>query len=89
MRFSDAFRETLHRFDLKASDVAMQSGLTRSRLSQFRNGTNIRIDTLEKILDALPAEARMYMLKLVAEDPDTSIPLPERDTTADSEPFED
>jgi hypothetical protein len=66
--FSDAFKETMFRFDLKGSDLAEQSGLTAAQISQFRHGKNLRIDSLEKILVAMPPEARRYMLSLVLEE---------------------
>jgi hypothetical protein len=43
--------------------------LTDAKISTFRNGGNIRIDTLEKILAAMPQEAREYLLSLVAVNP--------------------
>jgi len=66
VRFSEAFKETMYRFDLKGADVAERSGLTEAQISNFRGGQNLRIDSVEKILDALPSEARLYMLSLVA-----------------------
>jgi transcriptional regulator with XRE-family HTH domain len=66
VKFSDAFRETVHRFNLKGSDLAQGSGLTNAQVSNFRNGQNLRIDTVEKLLAAMPQEAREYMLSLVA-----------------------
>ncbi|MDX2215257.1 MAG: helix-turn-helix transcriptional regulator [Oculatellaceae cyanobacterium bins.114] len=77
MRFSDAFRETLFRFSLKGSDLAAKSGLTTTQISKFRRGENLRIDSVEKILDALPVEAREYMLMLVLQQPEVNhVPLP-------------
>ena len=69
MKFSDAFRETLHRHKLTGADIARDAGLTDAKISNFRNGSNLRIDTLERILAALPPKSREYMLQLVAEDP--------------------
>lgn len=68
MRFANAFQETLFRFRLKGAEIAERSGLPPTRISEFRNGKNIRIDNLEKILKALPREARVYLLNLVAQD---------------------
>ncbi len=68
MRFSEAFRETLFRFGLKQADLAERSGLTPTQISKFRNGENLRIDSVERILAALPDEAREYMIFLVAQD---------------------
>jgi len=66
MKFSEAFRETLFRFGLKSIDIAEQSGLTTGQISQFRNGKNLRIDSVERILEVLSPDARLYMLNLVA-----------------------
>lgn len=68
MDFSQAFKMTLFRFDLNGSDIAERSGLTSAQISNFRNGKNLRIDSVERILKTLPEEARAYMLHLVGQD---------------------
>lgn len=92
MKFAEAFRETLFRFNLTGADIADKSGLTPTQISNFRNGQNLRIDSVEKLLAALPQDAREYMLLLVASDSepghiqlpekDRQIPLPKGDDTA-------
>jgi transcriptional regulator with XRE-family HTH domain len=85
MKFANAFKETLFRFELTGKEIAERSGLSPAQISDFRNGKNLRIDSVEKILDALPPEARNYMLKLVASEgieSADSIPLPTSDTSA-------
>jgi len=67
MDFHDAFKETLSRFDLKGVDLARESGLSVMRISQFKNGQNIRVDNLQRLLEAMPPEAKKFMLLLVAE----------------------
>ena len=67
MEFSEAFRETMFRFNLKGSDIAERSGLTQAQVSDFRNGKNLRIDSVERILKALPSDARSYLLEQVKE----------------------
>lgn len=62
MNIGEAFKLTVFRFELKASDIAQNAGLDRAVISRFRGGTNIRVETLERILVALPDEARAYML---------------------------
>ncbi|MGG6241559.1 helix-turn-helix domain-containing protein [Nodosilinea sp. AN01ver1] len=58
----------MSKFRLRGSELAQQSGLTTAQISNFRNGQqNIRIDSLEKLLEAMPREARLYMLSLIAE----------------------
>jgi predicted transcriptional regulator len=76
----------MHRFDLKGIDLAKKSGLKNSHISKFRAEQNIRIDTLERILAAMPTEARRYMLNLVAEDdPEAEDPPPKSDQGDSSE----
>jgi transcriptional regulator with XRE-family HTH domain len=67
MEFSEAFRETMFRFNLKGSDIAERSGLTQAQVSDFRNGKNLRIDSVERILKALPNDARSHLLERVKE----------------------
>ena len=77
MRFSEAFRETMFRFSLKGNELAKRSGLTETQISDFRNGKNLRMDSVEKILKALSPEAREYMLILVLREDNAGImPLP-------------
>lgn len=67
MDFHDAFKETLSRFDLDVVDLARATGLSVIRIGQFKNGQNIRIDNLQRLLEAMPPEAKKFMLLLVAE----------------------
>jgi hypothetical protein len=77
MRFSEAFRETMFRFKLKGIEIAKNSQLTPNQISTFQNGGNLRIDSVEKILAALPKKAKAYMLKLVAQEESLYLPLPQ------------
>lgn len=77
MRFSEAFRETLFRFNIKGADLAEKSGLTPTQISKFRNGENLRIDSVERLIEALPLEAREYLLMLVLQQREADhVPLP-------------
>jgi DNA-binding Xre family transcriptional regulator len=76
MKFADAFRLTMFHFKLSGADIAEKSGMSSAQISNFRNGKNIRTETLERILDALPPEARLYMLDLVAHGANDVIPSP-------------
>lgn len=79
MKFSEAFRETLFRYNLKGADLAAKSGLTPTQISKFRNGENLRIDSVERILAALPEDAREYMMLLVLQKREADhVPLPVR-----------
>lgn len=65
----------MYRFDLSGVEIAKRSGLTPAQVSNFRNGHNLRIDSVERILQAMPAEARQFMLSLVALE-DATLELP-------------
>ncbi|OKH43456.1 hypothetical protein NIES30_24920 [Phormidium tenue NIES-30] len=67
MKFSTAFREAMFRYELRGSDLAKRSGVTNAQISRFKSGQNINVDTMEKLLDVMPQEAREYMLTLVAQ----------------------
>ncbi|MFB8792261.1 MAG: hypothetical protein U7123_26290 [Potamolinea sp.] len=84
MRFTEAFRETVFRFRLKGIDIANRSGLTPKQISSFINGGNIRVDSLEKILEVLPKQAKDYMLYLVAQE-ESPIPQPLEEETDDEQ----
>jgi transcriptional regulator with XRE-family HTH domain len=62
MNFSDAFDQTLTHFSIKGKDIAAESGLTEAAVSRFRNGDqDIKASSLEKLLAALPVEAKQYL----------------------------
>ncbi|NJR61590.1 MAG: hypothetical protein HC769_23785, partial [Cyanobacteria bacterium CRU_2_1] len=47
--------------------------------SKFKNGENLRIDSVERILEALPEEAREYVMLLVLQNREADhVPLPSR-----------
>ncbi|MGF1566867.1 MAG: helix-turn-helix domain-containing protein [Nodosilinea sp.] len=66
----------MYRYDLSGADLAETSGVSMSQISRFRGGLNVRVDTLEHLLAAMPPEAREYMLSLVAKDTIEAVPLP-------------
>jgi transcriptional regulator with XRE-family HTH domain len=66
--FSEAFKETMFRFDLSGAEIAEKSGLTPSQISNFRKGHNLRVDSVEKLLAAMPPDARKFMVLLVIEE---------------------
>lgn len=63
-KFSRVFKEVMFRYRLSAVEIANISGLTAPQISRFRNGGNLRIDSLEKLLWALPTEAYHDFFKL-------------------------
>lgn len=66
MRFYEAFAATLAHFNLKGIDLAEMGDVDPSQISRFRQGGNLRIQSVEKIMAALPPEAQVYMLNLLA-----------------------
>ena len=44
----------MFRFNLTGAEIAEKTGLTPTQISKFRKGENLRIDSVERILDALP-----------------------------------
>ncbi|WP_415354708.1 helix-turn-helix domain-containing protein [Leptolyngbya sp. FACHB-1624] len=67
MKFANAFKETMFRFNLTGLEIAEKTGLTTTQISHFRNGIkNPRIDSVEKILEVFTQEQREFMLNLVA-----------------------
>ncbi|MEN8444086.1 MAG: helix-turn-helix transcriptional regulator [Cyanobacteria bacterium J06555_13] len=69
MDFSNAFDLTLKEFGLTGKAVAINAGLREATVSNFRNGSDIRTDSLEKLIKALPPEAKQFLfLKVFVDD---------------------
>ncbi|MDJ0633723.1 MAG: hypothetical protein QNJ34_11100 [Xenococcaceae cyanobacterium MO_188.B29] len=63
MKISKAFDKTLKNFGINARRLSEQSGVSEKMISLFRNDRQrIYSDSFEKLLDALPIEARLYFL---------------------------
>lgn len=61
MEFHEAFDRTLRDFGIKASSVAIVSGIPESDISRFRNGgQDMRGSKLSRLIRALPNTARNY-----------------------------
>ncbi|MEM7555207.1 MAG: helix-turn-helix transcriptional regulator [Cyanobacteria bacterium P01_A01_bin.84] len=66
MNFNQAFDTTLKEFKINAKQLAEKSGITPQSISDFRRGKkNIQTDSLEKLLEFLPIEARIYFFSLL------------------------
>jgi transcriptional regulator with XRE-family HTH domain len=66
MNFNQALNSTLKEFGISAKQLAEQSGVTPQSISEFRRGKRtIQTDSLEKLLEYLPFEARMYFFSLL------------------------
>ena len=60
-KINSAFHKTLQRYGITNVWLSQESGVNDKMISRFRNGkTTIQTDTLQKLLDALPHEARSY-----------------------------
>lgn len=69
MDFSKAFDLTLKEFGLTGKAVASNAGLREATVSNFRNGSDIRTDSLEKLIKALPPDAKQFLfLKIFVDD---------------------
>ena len=69
MDFRSALNETINRFDLQAVEIARISGVSIHTISRFRNGhTKLNSEYLHRIIQALPATARIYLMALVTSD---------------------
>lgn len=68
MKISKAFDKTLKNFGINARRLSEQSGVSEKMISLFRNDRQrIYSDSFEKLLDALPIEARLYFLIQLSE----------------------
>jgi predicted transcriptional regulator len=61
-----AFFETLDKFNLSAADISRRSDVDAQVISKYRTGRqkNLRQDTFDKLIDALPDEAKFYYFAL-------------------------
>lgn len=61
MKYADALNATLKHFEITAREVSLKSGVTESSISRYRRGErDIQVESLERMLDVLPPEARYY-----------------------------
>jgi transcriptional regulator with XRE-family HTH domain len=66
MNFNQALNSTLKEFGISAKQLAEQSGVTPQSISEFRRGKRtIQTDSLEKLLECLSFEARIYFFSLL------------------------
>lgn len=67
----------MFRYGLTGSDLAEKSGMTTAQISKFRNGSELRTHSLEKLIDSMPEDAREYMMLLVLQKREADhVPLP-------------
>lgn len=60
MNTREALEQSFQVFDLKASEVADRAGISPEIISRFRHGKGITVETLDKIIQAMPSKARAY-----------------------------
>lgn len=66
MNFNQAFDNTLKEFKINAKQLAQKSGIAPQSISEFRREKkNIQTDSLERLLEFLPIEARIYFFSLL------------------------
>lgn len=66
MKLSQAFDKTLRDFGINAKWLSERSGVSEKMISLFRNDKQrIYSDSLEKLLEALPGDARRYFFDLI------------------------
>ena len=63
MNISAALTATMDEFGLTGTDLVTAAGITNSRLSRFLNGTAIKTDGLDKLIDALDDEAFRFLIE--------------------------
>jgi transcriptional regulator with XRE-family HTH domain len=72
MQFSAALDRTLDEFAINAKWLATRAGVSQQMISDFRNGKQrVYNDSLEKIIAALPDQARQHYFTLLGASPVT------------------
>lgn len=71
MNTREALEQSFQVFDLKASEVADRAGISPEIISRFRHGKGITVDTLDKIIQALPSQAKAYFCSALILQSDT------------------
>ena len=67
MNLSEAFDKSLRKFKITAKWLSEKSGVSEKMISLFRNSRQrIYTDSLEKLINALPSEARLYFFSLLS-----------------------
>ena len=66
MNFNQAFDSTLKNFGVSAKQLGEQSGVSPQSISEFRREKkSIQTDSLEKLLEFLPIDAKVYFFSLL------------------------
>jgi transcriptional regulator with XRE-family HTH domain len=71
MSFANALKHTMTEFGLTGADLASKSGVSKNTISAFRRGKqSLSVNNLEKVLGAMPEEARSYFFNQLKNYPD-------------------
>jgi hypothetical protein len=66
MEPAQALHETIKVFNIKAKDLAELTGIGENRISKYRNNKGgMNVDTLFRLVRALPLKARIHFMMLV------------------------
>jgi hypothetical protein len=69
MDFTTALKQTMTQYTIKPMALAEASGIERTQFSRYLNkGTAMSINNGLRIINALPDDARRYLLNLVSTD---------------------
>ncbi len=61
MNFATALRHTMSEFRLTGTELSQKSGVHQNTISAFRQGgQSLSVENLEKLIAAMPEEAREY-----------------------------
>lgn len=72
MSFANALKHTMTEFGLTGAELASRSGVGKNTISAFRQGRqSLSVSNLEKVLGAMPEEARLYFLSQLRNHPDS------------------
>jgi transcriptional regulator with XRE-family HTH domain len=62
MKFCEALDLTLREFNISGKELSQQSGVAESSISRYRRGErDIQAESLERMIQALPASAQHYL----------------------------
>ena len=83
MKISTALTATMDEFGLTGTDLVAAAGITNSRLSRFLNGTAIKTDGLDKLIDALDDDAFRFLIERLISDRGMRFAIEEQPTWSD------
>lgn len=70
-----ALDETITLFGIQAKDLSEVTGIGENRISRYRHGANMTVETFFALYRALPTRAQIHCWMLIGENDDSSLPL--------------